>query len=135
MDQAYKDRIDKLKRALLDFLAADTRHYGELSRQEQNAQDLAQALNTSLDQLSYGLSNGNADEVSASPRQQLSDRLLDTALALQTSGKVDQDMVDQFSAALEAFDVAADLRRKADSAQDQAETAVIKHKRGSASGK
>ena len=134
MDQPYKDRIDKLKRALLDFLAADTRHYGELSRQEQNAQDLAQALNTSLDQLIYGLSNGNADEVSASPRQQLAGRLMDTAVRLQTSGKVDQGVADEFSKTLDMFDVSADLERQAESVRDQAETAAFKHKRGSASG-
>ena len=129
MDQVYKDRIDKLKQALLKYLAGDDRHYGELSRHEQHAQDLAQALNTSMDQLIFRLKNDGAAKEPVSPREQLAGRLMDTAIRLQTSGKVDQAMVDQFDAALEAFDVAADLRRKADSVQDEAETAAIKHKR------
>lgn len=45
-DRKYRMRAEKLKRALLEYLSANARHYGDMTRLEQCIEDLAQALNT-----------------------------------------------------------------------------------------
>ena len=130
MGEAYIQRAKKLKKAILNFLAGNDRHYGDLTRHEQGVEDLAQALNTRLDQLLMCLTT-RQDELVAEegPRERLSRMLLDTAVKLDKGGTVDAEMADGFEQALAAFDVAADLRRRADGKQDQGETAALKHKR------
>ena len=126
----HTKRINKLKLALLKFLGKEGRYYGQMTRLEQSVEDLAQALNTRLDQLLLGMENGCHEEPEAvGPRERLANRFLDTATKLAKGGKVDEETADQFEKSLELLDIAADLRREADTTQDQAETAVIKHKR------
>ena len=125
------DRIKKLKIALLEFLGVNGRYYGELTRLEQSVEDLAQALNTRLDQLALANDQGCQVVVTPeSPREKLANRLLATATSLTQGGQVDGEMADDFERALEAFDLAADLKRQAKTAIDSGETAAIKHKRG-----
>ena len=131
MEKDYKDRIKNLKMALLEFLGMNNRHYGDLTRIEQSVEDLAQALNTRLDQLLISFETGCGTDVPVdeSPRNQLADRLMDTAVKLSKGGKVDQEMADDFGHVLEIFDLAADLKRQSETVKDSAETAAIKHKR------
>ena len=131
MEKDYKDRIKNLKMALLEFLGMNNRHYGDLTRIEQSVEDLAQALNTRLDQLllSFETGCGTDGPVDESPRSQLANRLIDTAAKLSKGGKVDQEMADDFGHVLEIFDLAADLKRQSETVMDSAETAAIKHKR------
>jgi len=134
MDATQQTRIQSLKNALLDFLGANGRHYGDLTRLEQSIEDLVQALNTRLDQLLRMADDaGCAPDCgpNPSPREQLADRLMATATALTRGGKVDREMVSQFDLALDAFDLAADLRRRSDTAKDAGETAAIRAKRES----
>jgi len=126
----YKKKIDKLKTALLRFLGGEGRYYGEMTRLEQSVEDLAQALNTRLDQLRMGLENGQYKEtVPESPRERLASRFLDTATKLAKGGRVDEETVDQFEKSLDLFDIAADLERQSEMTRDKAETAAIRHKR------
>lgn len=129
MDQQYIERISNLKRAVLEYLGTNGRHYGDLSRMEQSVEDLAQALNTRLDQLSMALECTGAVPAAESPRDKLAHRLMETAAKLTRTGIVDNDMADQFDAALDAFDIAADLKRQSDTMRDRGETAAIRHKR------
>ena len=130
MDQAYRERIATLKRAIIAYLAGNGRHYGDLSRIEQKVEDLAQALNAGLDQLDGHLRDDGRNPIEPqTPRDRLSSRLMETAIELVTTGRVDSEMADDFEQALDAFDSAANLRRKADDATDAAESAAIRHKR------
>ena len=129
MDRQYTERINNLKRAVLEYLGTNGRHYDDLTRLEQSVEDLAQALNTRLDQLAMGLECTGVVPAAESPRDKLAHRLMETAAKLTRTGIVDTDMADQFDAALDAFDIAADLKRQSDTMRDQGETAAIRHKR------
>jgi len=131
MNTESPEKIRKLKNALLEYLGENGRHYSQLSRLEQSVEDLVQALNTRLDQLMF---SKRCDTVSGSsepesPRDKLADLLMQTGALLTRQGNVDNEMVNQFESALEAFDQAADLRRRSESAKDAGDTAAIKHKR------
>ena len=126
----YLERIRALKLELLRFLGTNGRHYGDLTRLEQSVEDLAQALNTRLDQLREAVKNGCEQTAGEeSPRERLAGRFMATATKLAHGGKVDQDMADQFEQSLDLFDMAADLKRKSATVRDRAETAAIKDKR------
>ena len=130
MDREYEEKIKKLKAAILEYLGVNGRHYADKTRTEQHVEDLAQALNTGLDQLLLCLKNKCHDPPQPeSPRERLANRFLETAAKLSQGGKVDAETVDQFEASLDLLDVAANLRRQAGTAQDAAETAIVKHKR------
>lgn len=130
MDKESPEKIKKLKNALLEYLGKNGRHYSQLTRLEQSVEDLVQALNTRLDQL---LISKRCDAVTESepesPRDKLADLLMQTGALLTRQGNVDADMVNEFESALDAFDAAADLKRRSESAKDMGETAAIKHKR------
>ena len=127
---ACKKRIEALKAALLEFLGTNGRHYSDMKRLDQSIEDLAQALNTRLDQKLMTIENGLADaDVPQGARERLANRFMETATKLARGGKVDDEMADDFEKSLDLLDIAADLKRNADTAQDAAETAVIKHKR------
>jgi len=130
MDKESPEKIKKLKNALLEYLGKNGRHYSQLTRLEQSVEDLVQALNTRLDQL---LISKRFDAVTESepesPRDKLADLLMQTGALLTRQGNVDADMVEEFESALDAFDAAADLKRRSESAKDMGETAAIKHKR------
>lgn len=130
MDKESPEKIKKLKNALLEYLGKNGRHYSQLTRLEQSVEDLAQALNTRLDQLLF---SKRCDTVSESepesPRDKLADLLMQTGALLTRQGNVDADMVSEFESALDAFDQAADLKRRSETARDVGETAAIKHKR------
>jgi len=127
----YKGRIRTLKAALLVFLGTNGRHYGDLDRLEQSIEDLAQALNTRLDQQLGRIKEGaSSTEAAQSPRERLATRFMDTAVRLASGGRVDEEMADQFEQAIDMFDIAADFKRKSETATDAAESAAIKHKRG-----
>jgi len=130
MNTESPEKIKKLKNALLEYLGENGRHYSQLSRLEQSVEDLVQALNTRLDQL---LISNRCDTATGSepesPRDKLADLLMQTGALLTRQGNVDADMVSDFETALDAFDQAADLKRKSESVKDTAETAVIRHKR------
>ena len=128
MDAEKKEKILKLKKALIEYLGSAGRYYSELSRLEQSVEDLTQALNTRLDQM---LCSPEIDECRQedSPRDRLADLLMDTASRLTQGGKVDADVVDEFEGVLGALDAAADLKRRSQSVQDSAETMAIRHKR------
>lgn len=128
MSEAYKEKIQRLKRAVLEYLSTNHRHYGDLNRMEQSVEDLAQALNTRLDQLLLCVEDCGAF-VTENPRDRLANRLMETASKLTRGGRVDSEMVDDFGRALDAFDLAADLKRQAETVKDSAETAALKHKR------
>lgn len=130
-DESCKKRIQALKVALLEFLGINGRHYGDMNRLEQSIEDLAQALNTRLDQRLIKLEKGGdeADTIQV-PRERLATRFMETATKLARGGRVDEEMADQFEQAIDMFDIAADLKRQAATTQDAAESAVIKHKRG-----
>lgn len=131
MNEVYRDRVTNLKRALLEYLGKNGRYYGQLTRMEQSVEDLAQALNTRLDQLLMNLDSGNEQTApEETPREKLSARLMSTAAILTRHGNVDAEMADQFDQALDAFDMASDLRRQSETVRDAAESAAIKHKRG-----
>lgn len=130
MDEAYKKKIRELKVAILQYLATNGRHYGELTREEQGVEDLAQALNTRLDQLSFRLESGcRGPSAPESPRERLANRFMNTAAKLSKGGAVDAETADEFEASLDLLDMAADLRRHASTVQDSAETKIFKHKR------
>jgi tetratricopeptide (TPR) repeat protein len=130
MNNESPEKIRKLKNALLEYLGENGRHYSQLSRLEQSVEDLVQALNTRLDQL---LISNRCDTVTGSepdsPRDKLADLLMQTGALLTRQGNVDNDMLGEFESALDAFDAAADLKRKSETAKDLGETAAIKHKR------
>ena len=130
MGEAYLNRIKALKLELLRFLGKDGRHYGDMTRMEQSVEDLAQALNTRLDQLKQTVTNGCDDPAATeSPRERLASRFMETGTKLALGGKVDQEMADQFEQSLDLFDMASDLKRQSASARDMAESAAIKDKR------
>jgi len=130
MDNEYVERVGKLKKALLEYLGKTERHYTQLTRLEQSVEDLAQALNTRLDQLlmSKNPTCGTGTE-KESPRDKLANLLMQTGSLLTRQGNVDDEMVSDFENALSAFDQAADLKRQSESAKDMGETAAIKYKR------
>ena len=126
----YLGRIKALKVELLRFLGTNGRHYGDLTRLEQSVEDLAQALNTRLDQLREAVSNGyEQPAIDQSPRERLASRFMETGTKLAMGGKVDKDMADQFEQSLDLFDMASDLKRQSATARDLAESAAIKDKR------
>jgi len=128
--EVYKAKVYTLKRALLGFLGSNGRHYTDMDRMEQSIEDLAQALNTRLDQQLMKMEQGVVDpEAVQSPKERLASRFMDTAVKLANGGRVDKEMADQFEQAIDMFDIAADLKRQAMTAKDAAETAAIKHKR------
>jgi tetratricopeptide (TPR) repeat protein len=130
MNKEYAERVGRLKNALLEYLGKNGRHYSQLTRLEQSVEDLAQALNTRLDQLLLSKQCDRATGAEAeTPRDKLADLLMQTGALLTRQGNVDDDMVSEFEAALNAFDQAADLKRQSESAKDAGETAAIKHKR------
>uniref|UniRef100_A0A6M3ISJ1 Uncharacterized protein n=1 Tax=viral metagenome TaxID=1070528 RepID=A0A6M3ISJ1_9ZZZZ len=134
MDDQKRDQINKLKRALLEFLGTNGRHYGDLTRMEQSIEDLAQALNTRLDQMLIAMDCGCTDaQIEQSPNQKLADIFMSAGSQLARGGRVDQETVDAFSGAIDMLDVASDFRRKAASIQDKAESAIIKDKRNKGS--
>lgn len=130
MDKEQKRRIKKLKTAILAFLGTNGRYYGELDRLEQSVEDLAQALNTRLDQLLLSKDGCPVSTEEESPGERLANRFLETANKLHQGGKVDRETVDEFEKTLNMLDIAADLKRQSETAKDTAETAAIKHKRG-----
>jgi len=131
MDQKYSEKINILKRAVLVYLGTNGRHYGDLNRLEQSVEDLAQALNTRLDQLIMALERSCGEPIrEETPREKLASRLLETAAKLQRTGNVDKEMADQFDQALDSFDLAADLKRQSETMRDRGETAAIRRKRG-----
>ena len=134
MSEKRKKQIKDLKLALLMFLGADDRHYGELTRKEQSVEDLAQALNAGLDQLLMVIRSGCEEAPEAeSPSQRLAGLFLDAGAALSRGGRVDEETVEAFEASLDLLDQAADFRRAAGSAQDKAETLALKDKRNKGS--
>lgn len=137
MHQKDRERIRKLKTALLEYLGTNGRYYGQLTRLEQSVEDLAQALNTRLDQMEICLAeNCSSREMDAEavaggdPAQRLADRFLETSNKLRAGGRLEKDVADEFERSLDLLDVAADLKRKSESARDAAESAAIRHKRG-----
>lgn len=129
MGEDYKKRIMELKESLLAYLGTNGRYYGELTRIEQSVEDLAQALNTRLDQLILAIECGSQPQLAESPSQRLANRFMETANKLQRGGRVDIEMADQFEQSLDLLDVAADLKRRAETVKDQADTAAFKAKR------
>jgi len=130
MAEEYKERLRKLKGAILEYLGSNGRYYGDLTRLEQSTEDLAQALNTRLDQLLLSVDQaGHNSPPPETPRERLASRFMETATKLSQGGRVDADMVDQFEASLDLLDVAADLKRQAETVKDAADTAIVKHKR------
>jgi len=130
IDKGYRERIERLKMALLGYLGINVRYYGELTRIEQSVEDLAQALNTRLDQLMLCIERGCKEpDTPESPREKLANRLMETATQLTKAGRVDVGMADDFENALDAFDLAANLRRQSETVKDTAESAAIRHKR------
>jgi len=132
--ETYRQKAQAVKLALLEFLGTNGRHYGDMNRLEQSIEDLAQALNTRLDQrliqLEIELERGaSINEPAQSPRERLASRFMNTAVKLAKGGRVDAEMADQFEQAIDMFDIAADLRRQAETVKDAAESAAIKHKR------
>jgi len=122
-------KIQQLKRAVLCFLGTNGRYYGELSRLEQSVEDLAQALNTRLDQLMIAMEDGAEKIVQEeTPRDRLASRFMDTASRLLSGGRVDNETANEFERALDMFDVSADLKRQSETARDAAETSALKHK-------
>ena len=129
MDKEQKRRIKKLKTAILAFMGTNGRYYGQLDRLEQSVEDLAQALNTRLDQLLLPKDGCSVSIEKESPRERLASRFLETANKLHQGGKVDRETVDEFEKTLNMLDIAADFKRQSETAKDVAETAAIKHKR------
>ncbi|BBO74414.1 hypothetical protein DSCW_18310 [Desulfosarcina widdelii] len=122
-------KIQNLKRAVLEYLGTNGRYYGELSRIEQSVEDLAQALNTRLDQLMIALEDGGEKiHREETPRDRLASRFMETASRLLSSGRVDNETANEFERALDMFDVSADLKRQSETARDVAETSALKHK-------
>ena len=134
MGETYKDRIEQLKKALLAYLGTNGRYYGQLTRLEQSVEDLAQALNTRLDQLLVCIDDCK-DHPAETPVERLAALFVEAGaqLTLAKGSRVDVDTVDQFSDSLDLLDVASDYRRKAASAQDKAESLAIKSKRNKGS--
>jgi len=134
MSEDKKRKIQKLKLALLEFLGANARHYGDLTRMEQSVEDLAQALNTRLDQLLLAAEGGAPDEQEPeSPRERLAGKFLEVGALLSQAGNVDEETADEFETAIDLLDAASDFRRKAASLQDKAETGIVKEKRNKGS--
>lgn len=133
MSEQRKEQIKKLKRALLEFLSVNGRHYGDLTRMEQAVEDLAQALNTRLDQLMITMDRGCGPHVEESPNQKLADLFVNAGALLSKGGTVDNETVDAFSNAIDMLDAASDFRRKAASIQDKAESTILKDKRNKGS--
>ncbi len=128
-EEMYKEKIRKLKMALLQYLGTNGRYYGELNRMEQSVEDLAQALNTRLDQLEMRLDGRCGPTPEPSPSQRLANRLLESVNRLNKGGNVDNETVDEFERTMNLLDVSADLKRQSETAKDGAETAAILHKR------
>ena len=128
MDAEKQEKILKLKSALIEYLGPNGRHYGDLSRLEQSVEDLVQALYTRLDQMLCNF-EPSGTKTGDSPRDRLADLMMQTASKLTQGGRVDQDIADEFESVLSALDVAADLKRRSESVQDNAETMAIRHKR------
>lgn len=132
MGDEYRQRIEKLKQALLEYLGRNGRYYGQLTRLEQSVEDLAQALNTRLDQLLLAVDNKYTQPpAQETPVQRLAGLFLvaGTQLSRVKMGGVDAETVDQFAESLDLLDMASDFRRKAASAQDKAESLAVKSKR------
>jgi len=131
MEEDYKKKVRRLKAAILEYLGVNGRHYGDLSRQEQSVEDLAQALNTRLDQLLIRAESDPKDqeEQDESPRERLANRFMEAGARLSKGGKIDEETADQFEVSLDLLDLAADYKRAAGSAQDKAESAIIREKR------
>lgn len=122
-------RINRLKKAILDYLGANGRHYGDLSRAEQSVEDLAQALNTRLDQLTLWVESGCKETTAQiTPTARLAEAFLNMGAQLSRGGRVDSETADGFLSALDLLDLSADYRRAAGSAEDHAKTALVKDK-------
>ncbi len=122
-------KIKQLKHAVLGYLGTNGRHYGDLSRLEQSVEDLAQALNTRLDQLLMALEDGGENiSKEETPRDRLASRFMATASHLFSGGRVDNETANEFERALDMFDISADLKRQSESARDVAESSALKHK-------
>ena len=80
-----EDRVVRLKRALMDYLRLNDRHYGDLSRIEQSVEDLAQALYTRLCQLELEIA-GEKVSLSADEerRRDLGDTFRTLGMAAET---------------------------------------------------
>jgi tetratricopeptide (TPR) repeat protein len=129
MDKEYAERIRRLKKALLEYLGKNGRHYSQLTRLEQSVEDLAQALNTRLDQLMLSKQCDTATGAEAeTPRDKLADLLMQTGALLTRQGNVDEEMVSGFESAIKAFDQASNLKRQSETLKDAGETAAIIHK-------
>jgi len=129
MDETRIEKIKGLKRAILGFLGGNDRHYGDLTRLEQSIEDLAQALNTRLDQLLICIEE-NCPPPQMDPGQALAEQFYHVANKLSSGGAVDKEAADLFSRSLDMFDRMAEFRRRAEAAKDAGETAAILHKRG-----
>ena len=125
----YAEKIKQLQAVLMAYLGSNDRHYGDLTRLEQSIEDLTQALFTRLSQLLPCVDECQETPPAENPRERLASRMLETAAKLSIGGRVDNDTVDQFEQSLDLLDLSADYKRKAETAKDAAETAVIKHKR------
>ncbi len=130
MTRQSMKKIKKLKYAVLAYLGTNGRHYGDLSRLEQSVEDLAQALNTRLDQLLIVAENGERTSAEETPRDRLADRFMSTASRLMGGGQVDIDTANEFERTLDLFDTAADLKRQSQTVKDAAETSAIRRKMG-----
>jgi len=137
LGEDYQKKIKELKEALLAYLGTNGRYYGQLTRIEQSVEDLAQALNTRLDQLLLDIENGcpGAPAIAQSPSERLASRFIEAGIQLsQAKGaRLDNETVDQFEESLDLLDMASDYRRKAATAQGQAESLAIKSKRNQGS--
>jgi len=127
---AYIEKINALQASLLAYQAANGRHYGDLSRAEQSVEDLIQALYMRSEQLKQSLARGGVPSaLNETPSQRVTSKLLSTAVKLSRCGHVDPSTRDLFEESLDAFDIAADLKRQAESVRDCAETSAIRAKR------
>ena len=132
MSRDQIEQAQRLKSAVLAYLdtVAD-RHYNDLSPLEKNLVDLAQALNTRLDQVIRHVEgqDGGSSEIRESPEERLGRMLTDFGARIQASGKaVDDGVVNELGGILDQFDMSNEIRRHSETVRDRAETAAIRRK-------
>ena len=137
MSRDQIEQAQRLKAAVLAYLntVAD-RHYNDLAPLEKNLVDLAQALNTKLDQLIQHVEgmdgqNAGSPDVEERPEDRLGRMLTDLGARIQANGtRMDDKLANNFISVLEEFDESADLFRqaRAETVRDRAETAAIRRK-------
>ena len=118
-------RIEDLQAALRGYLDTNGRHYGDMSRLEQQVEDLIQALYFRLDQLRLQ-PDGREMAAEQSPKERLADALRQAlaglAAAPESINLVDDEIADDFESVLDLFDLSKIARLRG-------ETAAIRHKR------